>query len=145
MTTFKTQLPRRLIFIGFALLALSNVIDFSRVLNQGFYFEPGYRWRTQVFLEMLGPIFEAGGWWFLSRLQVKDSVQASLVAKAYFALGLGFSASCVAQLLQAGSAIFTISYIGQVGVATLGFGVGAVGFFMTSRAVAKVDFATDDS
>jgi len=145
VTTLQRQLPRRLIFLGFALVALSNVIDFSRVLNQGFYFEPGYRWRAQVFLEMLGPIFSAGGWWFLSQWQAKDSVQASLLAKAYFALGLGFSASCIAQLIQAGSDIFKFSYIDQVGLATLGLGVGALGFFMTSREVAKVDFTTTDS
>jgi len=145
MTNLRTQLPRRLIFLGFALLALSNVIDFSRVLNHGFYFEPGYRWRTQVFLEMLGPIFTAGGWWFLSKLQVKDSVQASLLAKAYLAFGLGFSALCIAQLVQAGTAIFKYPFPGQFEVATLGFGVGAVGFFLTSRTVAKLDFTTTES
>ena len=141
----KRQLPRRLIFLGFALVALSDVILFSKLLNQGVYFEPGYRWRAQLLLEMLGPIFAAGGWWFLSQWQAKDSVQASLLEKAYLLLGLQFSASCIAQLMEAGSTIFKYPFTGQFGLATLGFGVGAVGFFMTSREVAKVNFTTTDS
>lgn len=145
VTSLRRRLSSRLIFLGFALLALSTVIFISRLLGQGVYGEPGYRWDAQLVLEMLSPIFAAGGWWFLCQLDAKDSVQKSLLAKAYLVLGLQFSASCTVQLLQVSSATFASTYIAQFWAATLGSGVGAVGFFLASHAVAKVDFTITDS
>jgi len=144
VTTPQHWLSRRLIFIGFALVALSTVILFSKLLRQHVFGEPGYRWDTQLVMVMLSPIFAAGGWWFLCQLEAKDSTQRSLLAKAYLFLGLEFSASCIGQVVQVGSAIFKGSPFSQFWLATLGFAVGAVGFFLASHAVAKVNFTTSD-
>ncbi|MHB1210408.1 MAG: hypothetical protein ACYC1I_11995 [Acidimicrobiales bacterium] len=144
MTSSKRLLSSRLIFLGFTLIALSTVIFVARLLSQRVYGVPGYRWYVQLVMEMLAPIFAASGWWFLRQLEAKDSDQRSLLAKAYLLLGLEFSASCIVQLLQISSALFADPNAAQFWPATLGSGIGAVGFFLASRVVATVDLATVD-
>ncbi|MHB1089119.1 MAG: hypothetical protein ACYC19_10215 [Acidimicrobiales bacterium] len=100
-----------------------------------------YRWEVQLVLEMLSPVFAAGGWWFLSRLEARDSVQKSLLAKAYLILGLQFSATGMIEVLQLRSAIDKGPFSTEFLSAILGCAVGAVGFFLASRAVVKVDAA----
>ena len=75
----------------------------------------------------------------------KDSAQRSLLAKAYVVLGLQFAASCAAYLLRAGHVIFMDRFSAPFWITALGFGVGAVGFFLTSFTIRKIDLVPSDS
>ncbi len=143
--TSKRRLSSRLIFLGFTLIALSTVIFVVRLLSQRVYDIPRYRWYIQLVMEMLAPIFAAGGWWFLRQLEAKDSEQKSLLAKAYLLLGLELSASCIVQLLQFSTTIFADPFIAQFWLVTLGTASGAVGFFLASNVVATVDLEILDT
>ncbi len=106
---------------------------------------PSYRWEVQLVLEMLSPLFTAGGWWFLCRVEAKDLEQKSLLAKAYFMLGFQFLASGLVELLQVSPPIHKGSFVAQILSGTIGSAVGAVGFFLASRVVAKADLPTTET
>ncbi len=145
VTSSKRQLSSRLIFLGFALVALSTVIFIARLLSEKVYYLVGFHWYIQVVMEMLAPSFAASAWWFLRQLEATDSKQRSLLAKAYLLLGLQFSASCVVQLLQFTSTLYVDPYIAQFWLVTFGSGIGAVGFFLASHVVSRMDVATSDT
>lgn len=144
MTSSKQRLSRILIVLGFTLVALSTVIFITKLLSQRIYGESSLRWHSQFIVQMLSPIFAAGGWWFLSQLEARDSAQRPVLAKAYFFLGLQFSASFIGELIQWGSPNFRYPSSAQFWTATLGFGVGAIGFFLGSRVIARVDLTMSD-
>ncbi len=145
MTLSRHQLSRRLIFGGFALLALSTVISSYNYVSQSYPGGTGVSTYAQLVLETLSALFAAGGWWFLCQLGAKDSAQRSLLAKAYVVLGLQFAASCAAYLLRAGHVIFMDRFSAPFWITALGFGVGAVGFFLTSFTIRKIDLVPSDS
>ncbi len=145
MTSLKHQLSSRLIFFGFALIALSTVVFVTKLLSEKVYNTTGFRWYVQLVLEMLSPILAACGWWFLRQLEAKDSEQKALLTKAYIFLGLQFSAACVVQLLQFSSNLYVDPYIAQFWLVTLGSAIGAVGFFLASNVVAAVEVETSDT
>ena len=78
-------------------------------------------------------------------METKDSAQKSLLVKAYVILGLQFSASCVGQLLRAGHVIFIDRFSAPFWITALGFGVGAVGFFLATFTIGKIDLVPSDS
>jgi hypothetical protein len=145
LTSSRHQLSRRLIFGGFALLALSAVISFYNYLSQSYPGGNSTNTDAQIVLYALSALFAAGGWWFLCQLETKDSAQKSLIAKAYGLLGLQFSASCVAHLIGAGGVIFIDRFSAPFWITALGFGVGAVGFFLAPLTISKVELAPSDS
>lgn len=106
---------------------------------------PSYRWEFQLVLDMLAPIFAAGGWWFLCRLEAKDPEQKSLLAKAYLLLGFQFLALGSIELLQFSPPIHKVSFVAQIMSGAIGSAVGAVGFFLSSRAVAQADLVSTET
>ncbi|GEM_PF-1343809 len=145
VTMSRHQLSRRLIFGGFALLALSTAISSYNYVSQSYPGGTGFSTYVQLVLETLSALFAAGGWWFLCQLEAKDSAQKSLFAKAYVVLGLQFLALCVVQLLRAGHVIFIDRFSAPFWIAALGFGVGAVGFFLASISIRRIDLMPLDS
>jgi len=145
VTLSRHQLSRRLIFGGFALLALSTVISFYNYVSPSYLGGTGYSTYAQLVLETLSALFAAGGWWFLCQLEAKDSAQKSLFAKAYLVLGLQFAASCIGQLLRAGHVIFIVRFSAPFWITALGFGVGAVGFFLASFTIREINLVPSDS
>ena len=145
MNLSRYQLSRRLIFGGFSLLALSTAISSYNYVSPSYLGGTGFSTYAQLVLETLSALFAAGGWWFLCQLEAKDSAQKSLLAKAYVVLGLQFSASCVAYLLRAGGVIFIDRFSAPFWITALGFGVGAVGFFLASFTIGKIDLMPSDS
>lgn len=127
------------------MLALSTVISSYNYVSQSYLGGTGFSTYAQLVLETLSALFAAGGWWFLCQLKAKDSVQRSLFAKAYVVLGLQFSASFVAELLRAGHVIFIDRFSAPFWITALGFGVGAVGFFLASLTIWKIDLVPSDS
>jgi hypothetical protein len=134
-----------LIFGGFALLALSTAISSYNYVSQSYLGGTGSSTYAQLVLATLSALFAAGGWWFLCQLETKDSAQKSLLVKAYVILGLQFSASCVGQLLRAGHVIFIDRFSAPFWITALGFGVGAVGFFLATFTIGKIDLVPSDS
>ena len=145
VTSSKHQLSRLLIFGGFVLLALSTAISSYNYLSQDIPSGTGFSIYAQLILEALSALFAAAGWWFLSQLEAKSSVQESLLAKAYALLGLQFSASCVAHLVGAGGVIFIDRFSAPFWITALGFGVGAGGFFLTSFTMRSIDLMPPNS
>lgn len=146
-TVILSKLPfsSRWIFSGFALLALSSVITFYNLASQSYLSQSGFNNDAQLVLATISALLAAGGWWFLCQLGAKDSAQKSLLAKAYGLLGLQFSASCIGQLLRAGSVIPINRFSAPYWITALGFGVGAIGFFLTSYTLNKFDPMATDS
>ena len=145
MNLSKLQLSRRLIFGGFALLALSTAITAYNLLSQS---EPSgidVSTYAQLVLETLSSMFAAGGWWFLCQLQAKDSVQHSLLSKAYVVLGLQFSTLCIAHLLTANGVTFIDRLTAPYWITCLGFAMGAIGFFVTSHMTRSFDIVPVES
>ena len=145
MTWSRQTFSRRLIFGGFALLALSMVISTYNYLSQTYLGGTGASTYAQLVLATLSALFAAGGWWFLCQLKTEDSAQKSLLVKAYVVLGLQFSASCIGQLLRAGHVFFINRFSAPFWIDALGFGVGAAGFFLTSFMVNRVEPVSTDS
>jgi hypothetical protein len=145
VTLSRHQLSRRLIFAGFAILALSGVITFYNLASQSYLSESGFSNDAQLVLATLSALFAASGWWFLCQLETKDAAQKSLLAKAYLVLGLQFSASCIGQLLRASHVIFVDQFSAPFWVTAIGFGVGAVGFLLTASALKRFDPLSTDS
>jgi hypothetical protein len=134
-----------LIFGGFGLLALSTAISSYNYVSPSYLGGTGFSTYARLVLETLSALFAAGGWWFLCQLEAKDSAQKSLLAKAYLVLGLQFSASCVAHLLRTGVVIFIDRFSAPFWITALGFGVGAVGFFLAAFTIGEIDLTPSDS
>lgn len=145
VTLSRHQLSRRLIFAGFALLALSMAISSYNYVSQSYPGGLGFATYAQLALETLSALLAAGGWWFLCQLEAKDHAQQVLFARAYVVLGLQFSASCVAHLVGAGHVIFIDRFSAPFWITALGFGVGALGFFSASFTIGKTDLMTSDA
>ena len=143
--TSKLPISSRWIFTGFALFALSQVITLYNLVSEGYLGQSGFNNGAQLVLATISILFAAGGWWFLCQLGAKDSGQESLLAKAYLFLGLQFTASCIGQLLRASSVIFINRFSAPYWITALGFGVGSIGFFLSSYALKKVDLTATDS
>jgi hypothetical protein len=133
-----------LIFGGFALLALSAVLSTYNYVSPG-YPGTGFSNDAQAFLSMFSSLFAAGGWWFLCQLEAKDSVQESLITRAYVFLGLQFVASCVAQFLRARGVLFIDRLSAPYWLTGLGFGVGAAGFLLAAYTIRRVDEVAADT
>jgi hypothetical protein len=145
VTWSRQTLSRRLIFGGFALLALSMVISTYNYLSHTYLGGTGASTYAQLILAALSTLFAAGGWWFLCQLKTEDSAQRSLLVKAFVVLGLQFSVSCIGQLLRADHVFFINRFSAPFWIDALGFGVGAAGFFLTSFMVYRVDPVSTDS
>ncbi|MHB1089120.1 MAG: hypothetical protein ACYC19_10220 [Acidimicrobiales bacterium] len=132
MTSSKLTTSGRWIFTGFALLALSSLLTFYNLASQGYLSNSSFNGDAKLALSTIVALFAAGGWWFLSQIEAKDSKQHALHAKAYVLFGLQFSMSCIGLLLSNGPVIFIDRFSAPYWINSLGFGVGAVGFFLAS-------------
>ena len=132
-----------LIFVGFALIAVSSlVILYHYVVNQ-FFTAMGWRAMVEIFPQPLSSLFAAVGWWFLCHLGARDEEQRTLLLQSYWALGLASAVLAISEFLVLSGVAGLSQFTWEVWLYAAGSAVAAVGFILTARAPVALAESSD--
>ena len=130
----------RLIFVGFALLAISSMVILYFDVSNRLFTVVGIHNVIENFTQPMAALFAALGWWFLSHLDGRDDEQRTLIHQAYWALGLALAANAIQQFLAISEVSGLSQFTWELWISAVGCVVAAVGFILTARrpvAIAK--------
>ena len=134
---------RRWILVGFALVALSGIVQFFQNVRSGIFGQGDFRFVLEVVLQPFSGVFAAAGWWFLSQLEATDARQRQLISRGFAVLGAQFASLAAATLCYFWSVDFSSSLQWASWIDMIGCAVTAAGLLATSVLVRGASLARD--
>jgi hypothetical protein len=128
----------RLIFAGYAIIALSLLMILYFDVSNQFFAVAGFRNDVQTFTQPVAALLTAVGWWFLSRLDARDGEQQFLIHQAYWALGLALAANAIQEIFAISEVSGLTRFTWELWINAVGYVVAAVGFILTARGPAAL-------